>query len=117
LLPQLSGSFQSQITELNNDLIELEQKVGGGMRVVKYGFVSPYDGDDLTISLDETIEPEKYFVLINGGSGMISSNVAYGGPFLKAKTSTTFTIGTRYGKLTGNDDRKYGLSYQVIALS
>lgn len=27
LLPQLSGSFQSQITELNNDLIDLGQKV------------------------------------------------------------------------------------------
>jgi hypothetical protein len=114
--PVRNKILTTEINKINNDLIELEQKVGGGMRVVKYGFVSPYDGDDLTISLDETIEPEKYFVLINGGSGMNSTNYACGGPFLKAKTSTTFTIGTKQGNVTDND-RNYGLSYQVIALS
>jgi hypothetical protein len=34
LLPQLSGSFQSQITELNNDLTDINRKVGNGVRII-----------------------------------------------------------------------------------
>ena len=97
----------AHINQINQDLSELIGKVGNGMRCIKYGTISVTS----TITLDEEIDVDKYFVLINVNATWYNTSnswTSYGqGAYLSAKTSTSFTIDLSAG-LTA--------SYQVIAL-
>ena len=71
LLPQLSGSFQSQITELNNDLIANNKKFQANYQNNKYGFL--IDGNFYEI----------------GGGGM--PNLNYGSPLHTFSSAGSYT--------------------------
>jgi hypothetical protein len=71
LLPQLSGSFQSQITELNNDLTANSQKFEAAYQNGKYGFI--VDGTFYEI----------------GGGGMPTLN--YATPLYTFSADTSYT--------------------------
>lgn len=132
LLPQLSGSFQSQITELNNDLSATydkslnkwfernsdgtrgqEIKVGANMKVLKYGTIT----STTTVQLGVTIDPTKYIVNIstsNSGShdqtwgGNNHTAHAWGqGAWWSNKTSTSVKINV--SEVTA--------SYEIIQIS
>lgn len=130
LLPQLSGSFQSQITELNNDLTANSQKFvasysngkygftvdgdfyaigGGNMRVVKSGVVNGTQQTEVTVQLGETIPVNKYCVLFDVAGMAHNSGTSYGGMYLKTKGTTSFVIGCGASNILG--------SYQVIAFN
>ena len=123
LLPKLSN-----INEINSDLSVFSFRVnsgvpefsidggitwnnlgGGSGRVVKYGTGT----GTTTIQLGETIEPEKYYVILDTGSFFTNSNPgqtceSWGdGCYISAKTSTSFTV-------TFNR-HSAPFSYQVIA--
>lgn len=113
LLPQLSGSFQSQITELNNDLIDLEQKVGGGMKCAKFGtYQVTNNNKSATIDISDLnlSSADDYMVIFDCQGHPISassSTTGAGSVSLTAKTATSFTITS---KTVVNVDG----SYQVI---
>jgi hypothetical protein len=94
LLPQLSGSFQSQINELNNDLTALESEVQNmGVKAIYKGTgsesVPANQSKDVSITLPNTINPNKAFVILN--CPPVSGNV---GIYLKSLSNTTldFTL-------------------------
>lgn len=116
LLPQLSGSFQSQITELNNDLTANSQKYEASYQNGKYGFTingTFYEigrgasmkskfttlaaGTGTVVNLRTlgiTVNSaDDYFVIINGSNVQSGNSVSTqkGGRIL-AKTSTSFTV-------------------------
>jgi len=143
LLPQLSGSFQSQISELNNDLtikyvngklykrnsdgsIGAEIKVGGNMKVLKYGVLTSTSADDeQTITLGVTLDPSKYIVLLNSNSpvGNHYTTAEAGFKFLSAGTGAYVSAKTStYVKIMinglGNQtvtNRK--VSYEIVQIS
>ena len=126
--PELLLPKVESITQLNADLSGFSFRVNGGVpefsvdggitwnnlgggsgRVVKYGTGSGTS----TISLGETIDPSKYYVILNTGSFFTNSNPgqtceSWGdGAYISAKTSTSFTVTfNRYSA---------PFSYQVIA--
>ena len=85
LLPQLSGSFQSQITELNNDLTDLaihayistEKKVGkiGNKDVYEKTYISLTETAPGTTVIDSSITSNnlKYLVSVNGSAKAVGS--------------------------------------------
>ena len=87
LLPQLSGSFQSQITELNNDLTDLaihayistEKKVGkiGNKDVYEKTYISLTETAPGTTVIDSSITSNnlKYLVSVNGSAKAVGSNI------------------------------------------
>lgn len=72
------------------------KKVGGGMKVLKYGIISGTQ----TISLGTTLDPSKYMVNLNvngytykAADGAVSWAYGYGqGAYVSAKTNTSVTI-------------------------
>ena len=121
LLPQLSGSFQSQIDGLNNDLTDkatdlvlsgttlyLKDADGNNLssinlsslklnlRVVKTGYIDA----NATVQLGETIPVDKYYVDLSGTAGV--------GAHIENKTTTSF-------QATSNTSNTVRVSYQVIA--
>lgn len=134
LLPQLSGSFQSQITELNNDLALKANKslltansktaqltyssgkygftingtfyeIGGGsMRVVKTGYGVTSGKTPVTINLGETIAVNKYYVDLSG---------------TQTGNKSGNVSGTIKGTLVGgvHIDNKTSTSFDIVAFS
>lgn len=127
LLPQLSGSFQSQITELNNDLTANSNKFeatyqngkygftidntfyeigGGSMKCVKFGHVT-FITIDHTVDISDLgfTDANDYTVILNGFAQFGTS-----GSFpivITAKTATSFTV---HGNTAGGE-----ISYQILA--
>lgn len=106
LLPEITN-----LSQLNNSLTELNQKVEGlGMKVLKHGTFS----STITINLDEPLDPSKYMVNIQGGgSGAYAINQApwierQGGAYVSSKTSTSVTI-----SCAGN----WTWSYEIIQIA
>lgn len=127
--PELLLPKVESITQLNADLSDIKFRINNGkaeysidggttwlgmggssLRVVVSGYQS-MSSETYTVQLGETIDTDKYFVLINdNGSSYDSYNGwAIGGGYLYAKTTTSFTIarGSR-GAST--------ISYQAIAI-
>jgi len=101
LLPQLSGSFQSQINELNNDLNELKEK---GMKCVKFGKISSAAEATIDVSEFNFSSAEDYMVILNGTT---AQSGVYTDIKLETKTATSFTVSTGAAITSA--------SYQVIS--
>ena len=90
---------------------------GGSMRVVKTGHGITNGTNPVTITLDETIDVNKYYVNLSGTqcgnkSGNVSGTITgsfVGGAYITNKTSTSFDI------VAFSDKTNY--SYQVIAFN
>ena len=127
-ITDILSSFNQDFNSINTSLSDFEFRVntdtgknqyssdggvtwinmgGGSMRVVKNGTISTTS----TINLDESIDVDKYFVLINTSSAAYNTSnswTSYGmGAYMSAKTSVSFTITVSSG-ITAN--------YQVIAV-
>jgi len=131
------------ITQLNNDLtikyvngklykrnsdgsIGAEIKVGGNMKVLKYGVLTSTSADDeQTITLGVTLDPSKYIVLLNSNSpvGNHYTTAEAGFKFLSAGTGAYVSAKTStYVKIMinglGNQsvtNRK--VSYEIVQIS
>ena len=114
LLPQLSGSFQSQIDGLNNDLTANLQKFKASYQNGKYGFMingtfykiggggmkskiysgNTTNGGSTTVNISSLglSSVNDYFVILNVG-GPAATNQAING-YITDKTATSFKVTT-----------------------
>lgn len=131
LLPQLSGSFQSQITELNNDLTDYSvntplrnvtyyngklyqitstgqrgSEIKMGMKCVKYGFVTASNNTPITVSVSDLgfTNANDYTIILNGHS---SGSSVFIPAAITTKTATQFTVST--------SSAGGAISYQILA--
>lgn len=107
------GTCTGAIDALNNDLIDLEQKVGGGMKCAKFGtYQVTNNNKSATIDISDLnlSSADDYMVIFDCQGHPISassSTTGAGSVSLTAKTATSFTITS---KTVVNVDG----SYQVI---
>ena len=86
------SELETQIAAINSKL----NNSSSGMRVIKYGTINA----TTTIQLGETIDVDKYVVLLSTGSygGSFSGSfVKSGGAYVSEKTRTSVTITPNYG--------------------
>jgi hypothetical protein len=97
------------ITQLNNDLTELSEKVGAGMKCALIGNGIAKANVPLTVDISSLnlTSTEDYFIIINGlvSGGNYAQNMGY----ILTKTATEFTI-------KGQGSEGIYIGYQVITL-
>jgi hypothetical protein len=112
LLPQLSGSFQSQITELNNDLTDLENEVNKGSFSKKYGGSTTYGSmlDEFSTHIDFskinsrtkiTIENNVYNVVRYGANSVLVTYSSLDATGVEIIQALIMSSGSQYGLAIG----------------